>query len=71
MNFNENKYYIAAGNRLTESEKLRLAKDLLELELQGILEYRDGRWGLAPGVEIEETPDGLVTRFRNKEEEGN
>ena len=66
MNFNENKNYIADGNRLTKSEKRRLAKDLLELECQGILEYRDGRWGFAPGVEIEETPDGPVVRVHRQ-----
>ncbi len=58
MDFNENKYYIADDNRLTELEKLQLAKDLLELERQGVLEYCDGHWRLAAGVEIEQTPDG-------------
>jgi hypothetical protein len=33
-----------------------------------VLEYRDGVWGLADGVEVEETPDGPMPRFRNKEE---
>jgi hypothetical protein len=67
MDFNENKYYIAYDNRLTELEKLQLAKDLLELERQGVLEYRDGHWRLAAGVEIEETSDGPVACFNNKE----
>jgi len=71
MDFNENKYYIADDNRLTELEKLQLAKSLLELERQGVLEYRDGRWGLVAGVEIEETADGPIALFRNKEEGGN
>lgn len=32
-----------------------MAKDLRELESRGVIEFRDGRWGLAAG-EIEETP---------------
>jgi hypothetical protein len=52
MDFNRNKYYIADDNRLTELEKLQLAKTLLELERQGILEFCGGRWRLAAGVEI-------------------
>ncbi len=71
MNFNENKYYVQGSKFLTEAEKLQMAKDLLELERQGILEYRNGLWGLAAGVEIEETPDGPVARLRNEEEGGN
>jgi hypothetical protein len=71
MNFNKNKYYIADDNRLTELEKLQLAKDLLELERQGLLRYRDGVWELAAGVEIEETSDGPAARFGNKEEGSN
>ena len=68
MNFNEKKYYIAADSRLTELEKLQLAKDLLELERRGVLEYRAGAWGLAADVEIEETVNGPVTRFRKTED---
>lgn len=71
MDFNENKYYIADDNRLTELEKLQLAKSLLELERQGVIEYRDGRWELAAGVEIEEKAGGPIALFRNKEEGGN
>jgi hypothetical protein len=71
MNFNENKYYVQGSKFLTEAEKIQMAKDLLELERRGILEYRDGRWRLAAGVEIEETPDGPMARLRHKEEGGN
>jgi len=68
MDFNKNKYWVEDSDALTEAEKVQFAKDLLELERQGIFEYRDGTWGLADGVEIEETADGPVARFRNKEE---
>jgi hypothetical protein len=72
MNYNLNKYYIEDSGLLTEAEKLRLAKDLVELERRGILEYRDGRWGFAAGIEIEKTAEGApVARSRNKEEGGN
>jgi len=68
MNFNENKYYVQGSKFLTEVEKIQMAKDLLELERRGILEYRDGRWRLAAGVEIAETPDGPLAQFLNKDE---
>ncbi len=71
MDFNADKYFVENSDALTEDGKIQVAKDLLELERQGVLEYRDGRWGLAAGVEIEETPDGPVARLRNKEEGGN
>jgi hypothetical protein len=71
LDYNRNKYYLEESDLLTEAEKIQMAKDLLELERQGVLEYRDGFWGLAAGVEIEETPDGPVARFSNKEEGGN
>ena len=63
MDFNKDKYYVDS-NLLTEAEKVRLATDLLRLERQGVIEYRQGRWGLAAVVEIESTPDGSVARFR-------
>ncbi len=66
MNYNERKYWVE-GSDLTEAEKTQLATALRELERQGVIEYRDGRWGLAADVEIEETPDGPVARFSNKE----
>lgn len=68
MEYNAGKYWVEDFDLLTEAEKLQMAADLLELERRGVLEYRDGRWGVAPGVEIEETPDGPVTRFANKQE---
>jgi len=70
MDFNSEKYFVENSDALTEAEKIQFAKDLIELERQGVVEYRDGRWVLVPGVEIEETPDGPVARFRNKKEEG-
>jgi hypothetical protein len=61
MDFNTDKYFVE-NSALTEAEKIQFAKDLLELERQGVLEYRDGRWALATGVEIEETHAGPVAR---------
>jgi hypothetical protein len=70
MNFNENKYYIANDNRLTELEKLQLAKDLLELERQGVLEYCDGRWGSRPASRSQRHPTGPwpASAIKKKEE---
>jgi hypothetical protein len=66
MDFNTDKYFVENSDALTEAAKIQMAKGLLELEHQGILEYTDGRWGLADGVEVEETPDGLVAHFPDK-----
>lgn len=66
MDYNENKYWAEDSDVLTEAQKIQFAKDLLELERQGVIEYRDGLWGLASGVEVEETPDGPVARFRTE-----
>jgi hypothetical protein len=66
MEHNENKYRVEDCDVLSDAEKVQFAKDLLELERQGILEYREGTWRLLDGVEIEETPDGPVARFRNQ-----
>jgi hypothetical protein len=52
MDFNTNKYFVENSRALTEAEKIQFAKDLIELERQGVIEYRDGKWGLAAGVEI-------------------
>lgn len=71
MNHNANKYYLPENKELVESQKLGLAKALLELERQGVIEYRDGRWELTGGVEIEETPAGPVVPFLNKGEGSN
>jgi len=58
MEYNRNKYYVEDSGVLTEAEKLRMARDLRALELRGILEFCDGRWVLAAGVEIEEPRRG-------------
>ena len=71
MAHHENKYWVEDSDLLSEVEKTRMAHALRELESRGVLEYRDGRWGFAAGVEIDETPDGLVTRVRNAEEGNN
>jgi len=71
MDYNRNKYYIEENDLLTEAEKIQMAKDLLELERRGLLEYSDGRWGLVAGVETEETSDGPVAHSPNKEEGSN
>ena len=68
MNHNANKYYLPENKELSESQKLGLAKALLELERKGVIEWRDGAWQLATGVEIEETSDGPVARFVNTDE---
>jgi hypothetical protein len=60
MDYNEHKYW-AESSDLTEAEKIQMAKDLRELESRGMIEFRDGRWGLAV-AEIEET-----SSERNKE----
>lgn len=70
MDFNERKYWVEGSDLLTEAEKIQMAKDLRELESRGAIEFRDGRWQLAAGVEIEETPDGPVARPTIKKEEG-
>jgi len=66
--YNDNKYWVEDSDALTKAEKVQFAKDLLELGDRAPFEYRDGLWRLADGVEIEETPDGPVARFRNKED---
>ena len=47
-NYNEHKYWVESSD-LTEAEKIQMAKDLRELESRGVIEFRDGRWGLAAG----------------------
>lgn len=44
--FNTDKYFVENSHALTEVEKTQLATALRELERQGVIEYRDGRWGL-------------------------
>jgi len=65
MDFNSRKYFVENSDALTEAEKIQFAKDLIELERQGIAEYRDGCWRLVAGIEIEETPAGPAARFLN------
>jgi hypothetical protein len=67
MDYNEHKYW-AEGSDLTEVEKIQMAKDLRELESRGVIQFRDGRWELAAGAEIAETPDNQMARLSNKEE---
>ena len=67
MNYNANKYWVEGSELLTDAEKVQMAKDLRELESRGVIEFRDGRWGLAADVEIEETRNG-PGRFCNKQE---
>jgi len=69
VRLNDNKYWVEDSDALPEAEKVQFAKDLLELERQRIFEYRDGTWGLADGVEVEETADGPVARFQIKKKE--
>jgi hypothetical protein len=48
MDYNEHKYWVESSD-LTEAEKIQMAKDLRELERLGVIEFRDGRWGLVAG----------------------
>jgi len=66
--YNEHKYWIESSD-LTEAERIQMAKDLRELESRGVIQFRGGRWQLAAGGEIEETPDGLHSN-REEIEEG-
>ena len=68
--YNEHKYWVEDTDLLTEAEKLEFAKGLFELERQGVIQFRGGRWQLAAGGEIEETPDGLHKNREEKEEGG-
>jgi hypothetical protein len=49
MNYNERKYWVEGSELLTEAEMIQMAKDLRELERLGVIEFRDGRWGLVAG----------------------
>jgi len=68
MDYNCNKYWIEDSDLLTEVEKVRMAEALLDLERRGILQYRNGAWGIAPGVLIEETTDALIAHIGDREE---
>ena len=50
MDYNDKKYWVEDTDLLTEAEKLEFAKGLLELERQGVIEFRDGGWELAAGA---------------------
>ena len=71
MNYDENKYWVEDSDLLTKTEKIEFARELAELEWEGIIEHRDGAWRLAAGVEIDETPAGPVARVGNKEKGSN
>lgn len=68
MDYNENKYFVEDSDVLTEQQKVQFAKDLRELERQGLIEWRDGCWQLAAETEINES-DGRVIRVSSTEEE--
>lgn len=70
MDYNERKYWVEGSDLLTEAEGIQMAKDLRELESRGVIQFRGGRWQLAAGVEVEETPEGPVARSAIKKEEG-
>jgi hypothetical protein len=53
MSYNAHKYWVEDSDLLTEAEKIQMAKELRELERQGIIEYRDGRWGLVEQIKKE------------------
>ena len=67
MDYNEHKYWTESSD-LTEAEKIQMATALRELESLGVIEYRDGRWGIAAFAEIEEMPGGPAPSFRTEEE---
>jgi hypothetical protein len=67
VDYNADKYLVEDSDLLTEAEKIQMAKDLVALERQGILEYRDGRWVLGAGVE--ETAGGPVAGSAIKKKE--
>ena len=58
--YNLNRYYIEDSELLTEAEKIEMARSLRELELKGVIEWRDGAWQLTANVEIEGTEEPVV-----------
>jgi hypothetical protein len=68
MNHNQRKYWVEGSELLTEGEMIQMARDLRELERQGVIEFRDGRWALSAGAEIADMPDDQMARLSNKEE---
>ena len=67
MDYNAHKYWIEGSDLLTEAEKIQMAKDLRELESRGVIEFREGRWQLAAGLEVDETHNGQRRRRNNPE----
>jgi hypothetical protein len=67
MNYNEGKYWVEGSDLLTDAEKVQMAKDLRELERQGVIDFRDGRWALSAAAEIAETSGRPVTHSSNKQ----
>jgi hypothetical protein len=55
VDYNADKYLVEDSDLLTEAEKIQMATSLRELELKGVIEWRDGAWQLAANVESEET----------------
>lgn len=48
MDYNGDKYWVEDSDLLTEAEKIQMAQSLRELELEGVIEWRDGAWQLVP-----------------------
>ncbi len=44
MDYNADKYLVEDSDLLTEAEKIQMARSLRELELKGVIEWRDGTW---------------------------
>jgi hypothetical protein len=51
MDYNADKYMVENSGLLTDAEKLAMARSLRELELKGVIEWRDGAWQLAANKE--------------------
>ena len=66
MDFNKGKYYAEDSDLLTEAEMIQFARDLRELERQGIIEWRDGAWQLVAGAATKQTPHGPAARIRKE-----
>ena len=67
MDYNADKYLVEDSDLLTEAEKIEMARSLRQLELEGVIEWRDGAWQLAANVETEEPSQSPVEHSRNKE----
>jgi hypothetical protein len=66
MDYNLNKYYVADSGLLTEAEKIEMARSLRQLELKGVIQWRDGVWQLAANVKSEVTSRPPVGRSGDK-----